>query len=398
MAKRKRVCYESPAEKNKRLRAKRARQAANEAVPAPRLRPRRHINRLPAEIMREILYHLLLQSCDKTGVTRYGYWWEPYRAPWPQLPTFTPVDETDEQIAVRHGIFRQRTRHYRNLWHRRHGVPIQFRNLFHSCRFARAVWEEHYKGIIIDVMAAIVRELGLAPNRRREIQKGVYINECHIRRFMGRRRNLDRNFHRLTILRGVSDMFFLQELLYNLFMTRRDRQGRPDPNDNSIWEYHPLNRKIPDTAHARILYYIFSAPPIEMEHHYDELDTWPQKPMVLRNYFDANPSAIRIWDENALSIVRDSMPVIRRGLEQAKKELDEVPREKISPGSQTRKVKRQNLRLWQRDWRYLEAWEQYLRPGQTKDEEAVEERENDEELTELLIDPRERSLTPDDEE
>jgi hypothetical protein len=250
-------------------------------------------------------------------------------------------------------------------------------------------------------MHTIGYENGLVGLRRREIRKNVYVPEWFIKEVLGLNRNLDQNLHRLSrpANLGLADLLFLEELLYNIFMTRRDRQGRPDPNDNSIWEYHPLNLKIPDAAHARILYYIFSAPPTEMDGHYDELDTWPQRPMVLRNYFDANPSAIRIWNENALSIVRDTMPVIRRGLEQAKKELDEMPRDKILPGSQTRKVKRQNLRLWQRDWRYLEAWGLYLRPAQMNDEEAstFEERENDEQLTELLIDPRERSQTPDEE-
>jgi hypothetical protein len=431
MAKRKRVCFETAAAKKRRLEAKRAKKAeqlqaaaqdtASEAtassvwpmaegpetassarndrtsdtdslLPTVSQRRRRpaHITRLPVEVHLEIFGHML-QTRSGAHETRYGEWWQPYRSP----PLFNP--ENDAQRDDRHRHFHQRSRRYRALWHRLNALPLPLRNYLQANRGARGVWEANSRQLIRNAMNTLANEIGLPPGTplvdpntalgRTPFWFGLV--EWPLKNRMGLYGGLDLNIESLELKPDMADLLYLQELQYNLIMTRLDLEGRVDRVDIPIPADHALNR-LPERVHARILSHILSAPGHSRFSHYENMTTWPHQPRMLGNYFWANPSAVAVWNTHALSIVRDTFPVIRRRLEMAWAELDSGSRNQPQTFNLMHNYRFQNVRLWQTDCRYLLSWQEYLEAGQDSANDEAHINEDDEDLAELLKGPRDR--------
>jgi hypothetical protein len=404
MARRKRVVFETPAEKKRRLEAKKAKLEAPPAVPqqtassaGPATNPMSHFqahpevfrpgekfNLLqgPVELHQKILEILLTTPDGNNGL--FGDWWRPYDVP--------IVNGHLEERREQQRRFEQRTRHYRALWNQQNGIPPAMRGYLEVSPFAREVWETHGHSLIRKAMQALADKLDLGPGKPVEkvnCMEGFL--EWNVKEPLGLK--VPGNLNIYTYLSGLAgqrdmtDLLYLQELQYNMVMSARDRAGRPEVTEDPISPNQPINQLPADRVHARILFHLFQIGP--RSHHFYAVDgtpyDTPRLPYDLRMYFEANPTAEEIWNEQALSILDESFKVVRRRLEQAWKVLNRRIRHADSVASQeaVRNEREASIRYWQREWRYLEMWRRHLETERMVDEDQSKESDDEEEKQKL---------------
>jgi hypothetical protein len=414
MARRKRVVYETPAEKKRRLEAKRARRAAappavpqqtaSSARPATNdqetttpatggpmshfhahpevFRPREKLSLLqgPVELHKKILKRLLTTPDGDNGL--FGDWWEPYMV--------KDVNADMEERTEQQRRFFQRTRHYRDLWNQQNGVPPAMRGYLEVSPFAREVWEAHAHSLIRKAMQALADKLGLGPGKPVEKVKCMEgLLEWNLKEPLGLK--VPGNLNIYTYLDGLAgqrdmtDLLYLQEWQYNRVMSGRDRAGRPEVTEDPISPNQPLNKLPADKVHARILFHLFNS---RRSHYYDiyAVDGTPydrpRLPYTLRIYLEANPTAEKIWNAQALSILDESFKFVRRRLELAWQELNAPIPYSVSLDAE-RDSREEYIRGWQREWRYLEVWRRHLEAARMEDEDQSKESDDEEEQAEL---------------
>jgi hypothetical protein len=350
-----------------------------------------NLNTLPVEYHLEILFHMLVQPGGTSG--RFGDWWAAYISPHPN-------DQYQEALEIGRR-FHQRSRHYRTIWHQHNRIPPNMRNHFRLSPIARAVWERHWRSLIRDALQALADKYDLGPGNpvdkdsKVAALKGLY--EWNLKQRLG----LDARFpyvRQMRRRRGLADMLYLQELQYNLFMTSRDREGRPDRSEIPISENQPVNR-IPPEVHERILFHLFACPSYAMYNGMEASET-PQRPWLLREYFSANSSAEQIWNsEHGLNIISDTTKVVRRQLEAAWQQHDEAVLGSRGPRRFLNRYEGEEvIRRLQRDMEYLEAWKAKLEAdGHTRDKDKSKETDEYRTAMQLLMrnpDGLPRSPTP----
>jgi hypothetical protein len=263
------------------------------------------------------------------------------------------------------------------------------RNYFQVSPIARAVWERYSRSLIRNALHALADEYNLGPGNPVDKDSNVAALEGLYEWNLKERLGLDARFpyvRQMRRRRGLADMLYLQELQYNLFMTSRDREGRPDRSEIPISENQPVNR-IPPVVHERILFHLFASPSYTMYNEMEASET-PERPWLLREYFSANPSAEQVWNsEHGLNIIRDTTEVVRRQLEAAWQQHDAAV---LGSRGTHRFLNRYEGEMaigsLQRDMEYLESWRaKLLAAGHTLDKDKSKDTDECRTAIQLLM-------------